>query len=92
MPEDYTDEEISDGLLDFYEDALSNGHFGDVDKCLSDLAVSKCSTVDLLLIATITYHGKQHLTTRDNFITQLEEEFIKRLGYERAMRLLEYRR
>lgn len=92
MLEDYKDEETSADLLDFYNDNLIEGNFDLIDSCLSNMQLSHSSTVDMLLVATITYHGKKHLTTRDDFITRVEVELIKRHGEERALKLLELRR
>lgn len=79
-------------LLARYERLLSAGNFAEVDRQLKTFPVDDASPLTLLAITSITFHSKDRLQERVDFLTRAEARLRATLGNERADNLLRYRR
>jgi hypothetical protein len=87
-----SEEEEGDFVLDIFESNLKQGYFPEVDDCLNHIEVNKLAPSTILVILTITWHGKEHQKSRENFVRRAEAALVTKVGMERAGRLLETRR
>lgn len=79
-------------LLARYERLLSAGNFAEVDRLLKVFPVDTASPLALVTITSITFHGKDQLHERTDFLARTEARLRGTLGDERAEKLLEHRR
>jgi len=79
-------------LLGWLEKNLREGNFSIIDKYLNDTSVNDLESVDILIILTITFWGKDNLPNRNIFLQRSEHVLKARLGVERGESLLKYRR
>lgn len=83
---------VSYELLDWLETNLSNSHFNVVNDYLKNIDIESLYSTDILLVLTITFYAKDKLINRNEFLEKAELILIKRLGEDRAEKLLFYRR
>jgi hypothetical protein len=81
-------------ILDKLESLLRLGEYAAVDRILQEVNVCKLATSTLLMMLTITFYGKTHLTgSRPDFVARAEGRIRSLLkDDERAERLLVNRR
>lgn len=87
-----SEDEAADLMLDALEWHLRNGEFDDVDAVLVELEPARLGTAVLLVVLTITWHGRDDLLERDGFVLRAERALRERLGAARAEALLASRR
>lgn len=75
-------------VLDFLEARLSDAQFDEVDVFLENAKTEGLSPAVIITILTITYHAKDKLTKRDQFLADAEMTLNKRIGEDRAKALL----
>lgn len=85
------EDEALQKALCYAEERLRNGHFDEVDRFLDYLKVTNLSSVVLLTILTITWHGKDRLLRREDFRVRSREQMIREWGEERTEKLLKTR-
>ncbi len=78
--------------LDYLEKQLSDGCFSTVDEFFVKAEVERLNPSVLVIALSITFHGKQHLTQREQFLDKAEHKIIEALGKDRALELLKNRR
>ncbi len=79
-------------LLGWLEENLRHGNFELVDDYLARDNPERLTEVGMLIVLTITFHGKEHLANRNIFLEKVEPLLKARLGVERAENLLKNRR
>lgn len=86
------DQKQLEDVMMLLEEHLSDGDFTFVDNWLSYADLDALSDVSIIGALSITYWGKENLSRRDGFLKRAEVVLKKRLGEERAERLLKNRR
>lgn len=92
LAEEDLDDTRADALLEGFELLLREGKFSAVDALLNLLDTDSMFPGELLVVLTITFHGKEHLKIRPTFVTRAEESLALQLGRERAGALMRERR
>lgn len=86
------DQKQLEDVIMLLEEHLSDGDFTFVDNWLAYADLDALSDVSIIGALSITYWGKEDLSRRDGFLKRAEVVLKKRLGEERAERLLKNRR
>jgi len=79
-------------VIALLEERLRNGDFAFVDSWLNYADLDALSEASIIGALSITYWGKDKLSTRDAFLKRAEVVLKERLGEERAEKLLKRRR
>lgn len=79
-------------VIELLEEHLSDGDFAFVDKWFDYADLDLLSDSSIIGALSITFWGKDKLTRRDAFLQRAEIILKKRLGEERAEKLLKNRR
>lgn len=81
-----------ENVIALLEEHLRNDDFTFVDNWMTYADLDTLSEASILGALTITFWGKDKLTTRDKFLKRAEYVLKARLGDERAEKLLKNRR
>lgn len=82
----------SEMLLGYIEKKLRDGEYAGVDRLLPALEPFKLAPETILTALTITWHAKEFLNERDDFLLRCETALQQKLGKERVEKLLANRR
>ena len=88
---DRRDQRATEVALRDFEQLLSDGEFVSVDGLLGYIDVDRVCATALLAILSITYHGKDRLPHRGNFMKRVRDRLAKELGEMRTEKLLMHR-